>query len=120
MIPIRTILNSASSVTALLNASDGVLRVYRDQASEGVKLPYVVWTIVSGYAIDNVDVPAVDDSIEVQIDVYAQSEQERDTVFKAVRNVLKHHSIIENFPNIGSIIPGVYRGTFTCSWLIEA
>ncbi|RLZ06653.1 DUF3168 domain-containing protein [Acinetobacter sp. 2JN-4] len=120
MIPIRTILNDAPSVTALLKGSDGVLRVYRDLASEGVQYPYAVWTLISGHAIDNVDIPAVDDSIEIQIDVYAQTEQDRDNVFKAVRNVLKHHSIINNFPNIGSGVPGIYRGTFTCGWLIEA
>lgn len=118
-IPIFKILNADDAATALLGKDKG-LRVWRDGAPEDPVYPYVAWFLVGGEPINHVDEPALDDDVMIQIDIYAKSEDERDDVYRAVRNALKHHCYIVGLNPIGQPGQGSYRESFTTAWLVEA
>ena len=117
-IPIFKLLNADDVVTSLLGKDDA-LRVWRDRPSDQPIYPYVTWSLVGGEPINHVDEPALDDDLVIRIDVYAKTEDERDIVYRAVRNVLKHHCLIIGFNPVGAE-HNSYRESFNTAWLIEA
>lgn len=119
IIPIAQILSQDNAVTAMLGDANN-LRVFRDVAPESTEYPYVIWERIGGEAINHFDCPALDDAVDVHVEIYARSESEAGKVVKVVRNALKHHCLVTGFPSTGQPTDGTRREAFACSWLIEA
>lgn len=59
---------------------NGVLKVYRDVAPEGTKMPFLVWSMTSTLPIDAVDCAGSESSWDLQFDVYSVDWDECDTL----------------------------------------
>lgn len=79
---------------ALSNDSDIVAkvadRIYEDIAPEGARSPFIVWQVISGQAMNDLDKAANFDSLQFQVMIYSSNI----TVAKEVRNLSR--KAIEN------------------------
>lgn len=102
------------AVRAALTDSSGNFKVYRDLAPEGIQYPFVVWTLINSNAMNNIDCAATEDLFNLQFDVYATSEEERDDISGITR------SCVNTFARVGGYLNtpkefGLYRESFSAT-----
>ena len=97
MIP--TIFEYLSADTEVLSLlGDGaILRVFRDEAPQDVRQPYLVWSLITGQPQNYIgERPGIDYG-RVQFDIYAKTQDAADAIYTAVRDVLETHGHIVAF-----------------------
>lgn len=82
-----SILAAASDVTDLVST-----RIYPELAPENVTLPYVVFSVISTIPSDIKDGGSPIDRVNVQLDIYASTTVERDSIGEATRTALDRFS----------------------------
>jgi hypothetical protein len=94
--PIYTLLTVSSSVTALVGSNPA--RIYRHgEAPQGVALPYITWSVVSGVPQNALNgTPAVD-ACNVDINCWSKSDAQIVTLGQAVRDALETSSHMSSF-----------------------
>lgn len=79
MIKIRTMAKSFAPFEGKFLVN-GVLKVYRDVAPEGAKMPFLVWSMTSTSPIDSVDCAGSESDWSLQFDVYSGDWEECDNL----------------------------------------
>lgn len=118
-LPIFSILNSTPAVTALLR-SGNILRVFEyGMAIENVKLPYVVWQVISGVPYNTLNCPPSTDKVRVQFDVYAGTGSQSKSIAKLVRDAIEEQCYIIDMYGTHRDTDGVYATQFDTSWHVS-
>lgn len=94
---------------------NGNFKVYRDLAPEGTELPFVVWSVVSSNAMNSIDCPADEDDFDLQFDVYASSEEERDRLSKVLRIGINTFARVQGYLPVIETDEGYYRESLSAS-----
>ena len=94
--PIYEALSKDSEIVALVQD-----KIYEDIVPEGIKSPFIVWQIISGQAMNDIDSPANFDSLQFQVVVYSSNIKTAKTIRDLSRKAIEHRAWILN-PAISS------------------
>ena len=95
-IPVHNILSSDTKIRE--HVGD---RIYSDVAPVGTKTPFIVWQVISGQALNDLDSPANFDSLQIQIMVYSNYGSTSNEVKNLCRKAVEHKAWILN-PSLSS------------------
>lgn len=93
-------------------------KIYEDVAPYGTKPPYIVWQVLSGQALNDLDEPANFDNTQYQVVVYAPRKKDAYQIRDICRKALEHDSFILN-PSINTADPQtkLYGRGFDANWI---
>jgi hypothetical protein len=73
------------------------LAVFQDEAPEGTKDNYVVWGLITGEATNYTGNAPSSDFNRYQLNIWAKTQNERDAILKAVRDVLEFYGFVTSY-----------------------
>lgn len=113
---------SADTEVLSLLADGPIIRIFRDEAPQDVRQPYVVWSLAAGRPENYVsDRPGIDYA-RIQFDIYAKTQDDADEIYAAVGEVLETHGHIVSFnASMRDEPTRLYRVSFDYSaWTLRA
>lgn len=114
-LPIYRTLSSNSELTNTVND-----RIYEDIAPDKAKTPFIVWQIISGQAMNDLDSPANFDSLQFQVMVYSSNNKEAQDIRNLSRKAIEHKAWILN-PAISNYDPArkLYAKGYDANYILE-
>lgn len=90
-LPIYKTLSNDLEIKALVQD-----RIYEDIAPDNTKSPFIVWQIISGQAMNDLDSPANFDSLQFQVMVYSSNNKTAQDIRSLSRKAIEHKAWILN------------------------
>lgn len=104
MIPnLYEIVSDDSAVASVLAGLDGDVKFYRDEVAEKdsqgnkVRRPWARYSVVTGQPFNKLSSPPSMDDARVQFDVFAETSDQADEVYRALRDALEPHGHVVNY-----------------------
>lgn len=96
MIPPVYSLLSTPAVTALVGT-----RIWQDEAEPQPAGDYIVWSLLSAVPENNLSRLPPGDKCSISVDVFAETEQRRQTITQAARAAIEAHGYVQNLQSLG-------------------
>lgn len=114
-IPIYKTLSNEKSIKDLVGD-----RIYEDIAPDKARTPFIVWQIISGQAMNDLDSPANFDSLQFQVMVYSSNNKEAQDIRNLSRKAIEHRAYILN-PYISNYDPvrKLYAKGYDANYILE-
>lgn len=87
--PIYALLSIDTAVLAVLSHDELEIALFRDEAPQDFVGKFARWTVVGGQPYNLLDQAPVVDYVRVQFDAFAETSDEADAIYEAIRDALE-------------------------------